>query len=232
VSDRRESLIKLASAAVFLTIAVVAVLVVISQSGSGGDAGNVQDTTAVEQLLDGIPQEGMVLGQAGATVELREFGDLQCPACKGFSENVLPQIIENQVRNGEAKIDFRNFTIIGPESKPAGAAAIAAGKQGRGWHYVELFYRNQGEEGSGYVTDAFLTAIARGAGVSNISQWNADRKSKAVLREVEETTAEAERLGFSGTPSLAIQGPGTRGLEALGTPGSPGELEAAISAAR
>lgn len=230
--ERRQRMIKLASAAVFLTIVVVAVLIVVSQSGSsGGDASNLKGTADVERLLDGIPQEGLVLGEAGATVELREFGDLQCPVCKGYSEEVLPQVIENQVRSGEAKLDFRNFTIIGPESTPAGAAAIAAGKQGRGWYYVELFYRNQGEEDSGYVTEEFLTAIAKAAGVSDLAQWNEDRKSKAVLGEVAETTAEAERLGFNGTPSFAVQGPGTQGLKTLGTPGSAGDLESAISAA-
>jgi len=230
--ERRQRMIKVASAAVFLAIVAVAVLIVISQSGSsGGDAENVQGEADVERLLDGIPQQGTVLGQAGAPVELREFADLQCPFCKAYSEEVLPQVIENQVRNGEAKISFRNFTIIGPESTPAGAAAIAAGEQGRGWNYIELFYRNQGAEGSGYVTDEFLTAIAKGAGVKDLAQWNKDRKSKAVLREVEETTAEAERLGFGGTPSFAIEGPGTSGLKALSPLESSEEFEAAIAEA-
>lgn len=230
--ERRQRLIKLASAATFLAVVAVAVLIVVSQGGGGGgDAGNVQGTADVERLLDGIPQEGMALGQSTAKVELREFGDLQCPVCKGFSEEVLPQVIENQVRSGEAKLDFRNFTIIGPESTPAGAAAIAAGKQGRGWYYVELFYRNQGEEDSGYVTEEFLSAIAQAAGVPDMAKWNEDRKSEAVLREVEETTAEAQRLGFEGTPSFAVRGPRTNGFEALGTPSSADDLESAISTA-
>jgi protein-disulfide isomerase len=174
----------------------------------------------------------MTLGEPSAKVKLLEFGDLQCPVCKGYSEEVLPQVIENQVQDGEAKIDFRNFTIIGPQSTPAGAAAIAAGEQGRGWNFVELFYRNQGTEDSGYVTDAFLTAIAKGAGVPDIAKWNADRKSKRVLGEVAATTAEAEKLGFSGTPSFALQGPGAAGTENIGTPSSVGDLESAISGAK
>jgi protein-disulfide isomerase len=171
----------------------------------------------------------MVLGEPSAKVTLLEFGDLQCPVCKGYSEEILPQVIENQVRNGEAKLDFRNYTIIGPQSTPAGAAAIAAGEQGRGWNFVELFYRNQGVEDSGYATDAFLTAIAKGAGVPNIAKWNAERKSKRVLGQVAATTAEAEQLGFTGTPSFAVEGPGTSGIEALGTPSSADTLESALS---
>ncbi len=231
-AERRRRLIKLGSGAGFLALIVLAVVVVITQTQSGGgDAGNIADTRAVDQLLDGIPQHGMTLGEPGAKVTLLEFGDLQCPVCKGYSEEVLPQVIEGRVQNGEAKIDFRNFTIIGPQSTPAGAAAIAAGKQGRGWNFVELFYRNQGAEDSGYVTDEFLTAIAKGAGVPDIARWNADRKSKPVLGEVAATTAEAERLGFSGTPSFAVEGPGATGKETIGTPESVGGLEAAISGA-
>ena len=232
-AERRQRLIKLGSAAGFLALVAIAVVVVVSgNQSSGGDASKVGDAQAVNRLLKGIPQEGLTLGEPGAKVTLLEFGDLQCPFCKGYSEEVLPQVIEGQVRNGEAKLDFNNFTIIGPQSTPAGAAAIAAGEQGRGWNFVELFYRNQGAENSGYVTDEFLTAIAKGAGVPDIAQWNADRKSKAVLAEVAATTAEAEQLGFTGTPSFAVRGPGTTGTETLGTPESAGDLESAVSSAK
>ena len=123
-----------------------------------------------------------MLGDPKAKVELIEYGDLQCPVCKAYSEEFLPQIIEGQVKEGKAKLDFRNFTIIGDQSAPAGAAALAAGAQGRGWEYLELFYRNQGKENSGYADDEFLTAVAKGAGVKDIAKWNKDRKGTEVHR--------------------------------------------------
>jgi protein-disulfide isomerase len=228
-AERRRRLIKLASAGVFLALVVVAVLIVISGGNSGGgDSGNIVDAKAVDRRLGGIPQTGMVLGDPSAKVTVLEFGDLQCPVCKGYAEEVLPQIIENQVQSGKAKLDFRNFTIIGPQSKPAGAAAIAAGKQGRGWNFVELFYRNQGTEDSGYADDEFLTAIAKAAGVPDLTKWNQARKSQAVTGQVEATTAEADDLGFTGTPSFALEGPGTAGVEAIGTPSSADALESAV----
>jgi protein-disulfide isomerase len=226
--ERRQRMVKLASAGAFLALVVVAVLIVVSSGSSGGDSGNIVEAREVDRLLDGIPQKGMVLGSPGAKVKVLEFGDLQCPFCKGYSEEVLPQVIENRVRSGEARLDFRNFTIIGPQSKPAGAAAIAAGEQGRGWNYVELFYRNQGTEDSGYADDEFLTAIAKAAGVKDLAKWNQARKSQAVIGRVEATSAEAENLGFSGTPSFALEGPGTDGVEAIDTPESVGALESAI----
>jgi protein-disulfide isomerase len=226
--ERRQRLLQLAAGAVFLAIVGVAVLIVATSSGDGGDT-NLEERAEVNRLLAGIPQQGMVLGDPSAPVELVEFGDLQCPVCRGYAEEILPPIIESQVKNGEVKIDFRNFTIIGEQSVPAGAAALAAGGQGRGWNYVELFYRNQGEENSGYADDAFLKAIAEGAGVENIARWQEERRK--LTPEVEKTTAEARQLGFEGTPSFAVKGPNSNGLEPLGTPGSTGALEDAIEKA-
>jgi len=228
---RRKRLLQVASAAVFLAIVAVAVLIVLESGGSGGDT-NLEDAGAITGQLEGIPQKGLELGRPEAKVTLVEFGDLQCPVCKGFSEEIVPEVIDSKVRSGEARIEFRNYTIISQESIPAGAAAIAAGRQGRGWDYLELFYRNQGVEASGYVTDEFMTAIARGAGVPDIARWNRDRKSAAILGEVEAQTAEAEKLGLTGTPSFAVEGPATSGLETLGTPSSAGAIEEAIEAAQ
>lgn len=231
LKERRQRLIKLASAAAFLAIVAIAVLIVVSQSQTDGGDTNLEGIAQVESQLEGIAQEGMVLGEPKAKVTLIEFGDLQCPVCKGYAEEVLPPLIEAQVRRGEAKLDFRNYTIIGPQSTPAAAAALAAGEQGRGWNFVELFYRNQGFENSGYADDSFLTSVAKGAGVRDIARWNADRKSSRILNEVSRTSAEAQRLGFSGTPSFAVEGPSTNGVEPLGTPGSTAALESAISEA-
>lgn len=227
--ERRTRLLQFGTGAMFLAVVAVAVLIVVnSGSSSGGDASNLKEVGAVDSLVNGIPQEDLTLGDPKAKVELIEYGDLQCPVCKAYSEEVLPQVIENRVKQGDAKLIFRNFTIIGPQSAPAGAAALAAGAQKRGWNYIELFYRNQGKENSGYADDEFLTAVAKGAGVKNIAQWNKERKGAKFTDEVTETFEQAQNFGFSGTPSFAIKGPNSNGIELLGTPSTPEALEEEI----
>jgi protein-disulfide isomerase len=230
--DRRTRLLQLGAGAVFLVVVAVAVAVVVNSSGSssGGDAGNLEEIGAVDSLVGSTPQKGLAIGSPTAKVKLFEYGDLQCPFCKAYSEEVLPKVIEGPVRQGQAQIVFRNFTIIGPDSSPAGAAALAAGAQGRGWNYIELFYRNQGKENSGYVTDEFLSAIAKGAGVKNMAKWDEERKSAKLTNEVTKTTEQAQKFGFTGTPSFAIEGPGTNGVELI-TPQTSGEVEEAIDSA-
>jgi protein-disulfide isomerase len=241
---RRQRLLQLSVAGVFLAIIVVVVVIVVV-GNSGGDSNKPLTTTTaangkksgipgkaeVEKLLAGIPQEGMTLGKPNAPVEVAEFGDLQCPFCKENAENVTPGVIENSIRNGEAKISFNQFIIIGPDSIPAGEAALAAGAQGKGWNFVELWYRNQGEENSGYVTEKFIETIGKEAGVPDLAKWNKERKSGKYKKDLEAQTKEAEKLKFGGTPSFAIKSSSSKAREAITTPESSGQLEEEIKEA-
>jgi protein-disulfide isomerase len=232
--DRRTRLLQLSAAGVLLAIVVVVVVIVVAGSGgggSGGDAANLVEKAQVEKLLAGSPQHGTTLGKASAPVKLFEYGDLQCPVCKEYSEEILPAIIEHQVRDGEASITFRNFIIIGPQSVPAGEAALAAGAQGKGWSFIETWYRNQGEENSGYATDGFIESMAKYVGVPNLAKWKEEWQGGTYKKQVEKTTSQAETFGFTGTPSFAIEGPGSNGVELVGTPGSTVAIEEAIKKA-
>jgi protein-disulfide isomerase len=210
--QRRQRLTQSGSAAAFLAVCVVGVLIVASQSGSGasgaGAGGDVQDASLVQQQLKGIPQRDTVLGDPQSKVTVVEFGDLQCPVCKAFSLQIAPSLISDVVRKGTANYAFRQFTIISSQSVDAAKAAYAAGEQGRYWNFIELFYRNQGEEESGYITSDYLTSIAKGAGVPDINKLNQDRQSSKWDSVLSRTQAQAEQLRFTGTPSILVEGPG------------------------
>jgi protein-disulfide isomerase len=209
---RRQRLKQYGSAAAFLAVCVVAVLIIVSQSGSGasgaGAGGDVQDPSLVQQQLKRIPQRDTVLGDPKSKVTVVEFGDLQCPVCKAFSLQIAPSLISDVVRKGTANYEFRQFTIISSQSVDAAKAAYAAGEQGRYWNFIELLYRNQGEERSGYITTDYLTSIAKGAGVPDINKWNQDRQSSKWDSVLSRTHAEAQQLAFTGTPSILVRGPG------------------------
>jgi protein-disulfide isomerase len=196
----------------FAALAVIVALIVISQSGGddnggGGTPSNVAGVAQVDSELSGTPQNGQVLGDASAPVTVVEFGDPQCPVCAAFSEQIAPELISSEVKNGSVKYEFQPYLIIGPDSTPAMKAALAAGEQDRFWNYLQLFYRNQGGENSGYVTDAFLTSIANAAGVPDIDKWNQSRNGSSWDAVLSRGTTQAESLGFNGTPSILVTGP-------------------------
>ena len=231
--QRRQRMVQFGVGGVLLAAIVVGVLIVVSQSGgggsgsgSGGSAKNVADVGLVEKQLAGLHQDSNVLGDPSAKATIVEFGDPQCPICKEFSEQVAPALISGPVRDGTAKYEFQPWLIIGPQSKPAARAAFAAGEQGKFWNYLTLFYRTQGEENSGYVTDDFMTSIAKGAGVPDIAKWNSDRNSTKYDSELSAISKQANQMGFTGTPTIYVKGP--NGQKVL--PGVP--TAAAVEAAR
>jgi protein-disulfide isomerase len=232
VALARKRRVQYLTLAAFGAAAVIVALIVISQSG-GDDGGSdtpttvagVKGTAEVEAELKGIRQDGQTLGDASAAVTITEFGDPQCPVCRAFAEQVAPQLITDEVKTGNAKFVYEPFIIIGPDSKPAMKATLAAGEQGRFWNYLQLFYANQGEENSGYVTDDFLTNIARAAGVDDIDAWNQSRNDSKWDAVLAKGTSDAESLGFNGTPSILLKGPnGEKALSGFGLD----EIESAI----
>jgi protein-disulfide isomerase len=214
----------------FAAVAVIVALIVISQSGGddnggGGAPSNIGGTARVDSELQGIPQNGQTLGEASAPVTITEFGDPQCPVCAAFAEQIAPQLIDDEVKGGAAKLTFEPYLIIGPDSTPAMKAVLAAGEQSRFWNYLQLFYANQGAENSGYVTDEFLTSIAEAAQVPNLDQWNESRNDSKWDAVLAQGTSQAESFGFNGTPSIVVKGPnGEKALSGFGL----GEIEATI----
>jgi protein-disulfide isomerase len=228
----RKRRVQYLSLAAFGAVAVIVALILISQSGGNDNGGNtptnvagVKGTAQVNAELQGLSQDGQTLGDAGAAVTITEFGDPQCPVCSAFSEQIAPQLISDEVKTGSAKYTFEPYLIIGPDSKPAMKAALAAGEQGRFWNYLQLFYANQGAENSGYVTDEFLTSIAKAAGVSDLDAWNQSRDDSKWDAVIAKGTSDAESFGFNGTPSIVVKGPkGEKALPGFGL----SEIESAI----
>jgi protein-disulfide isomerase len=226
----RKRRVQYLSLAAFGAVAVVVALIVISQSG-GDDkpatptsVAGVKGVAQVNSELQGITQSGQTLGDASAPVTLTEFGDPQCPVCKDFAEQIAPQVISSEVKTGNAKYVYEPYLIIGPDSKPAMQAILAAGEQEKYWTYLQLFYANQGGENSGYVTDEFLTSLAKAAGL-DVGRWNESRSSSKWDAVISKGTADAEGFGFNGTPSLVAQGPnGTKTINGFGL----SEIQAAI----
>ncbi len=224
---RRRRLTQIAAGAGFLAVVVIAGLIAISQSGSdsGGDT-SIEGAAAVNQELRGLDQHGTKLGKPGAPATIVFFGDLQCPICREYSTTTLLTVIDQFVRSGDADLDFRNWTVIGPDSDVAAKAALAAAKQSRYWNFIEVFYRNQGTENSGYVTDSFLEAVANAAGVPDIDRWNSDRQDPSFDASLARIDQQANQLGFTGTPAFLVVGP--NGQQLVET-GSPGEIRSALN---
>ena len=137
------------------------------------------------------------------------------------------------MRTGDLRIEYRALETATHEREvfvSQQVAALAAGRQDKAWYFIETFYREQGEEGSGYVTDRFLEGIASEVPALNLSQWNRDRADPELAAEIAADEQAAESAGLHGTPSFLI-GRSTAAMTAF-SPTDPASFDAAIEGLR
>ncbi len=189
-------------AAVIAGAALIAVAaIIISNAASEPEAPQAPKATLNQPAADlaGIPEKRGVLGDPGAPATLTEFVDPQCPVCAAAARDVLPTLVDDYVRTGKLKLDARVLSFLGPDSVTAAEYADGARAQNRLWPFLETLYANQGEENSGYMTESFLARIAKAAGVDD-AQARAHDGNAAVSA----ASAEAKRLGVTGTPTFVL----------------------------
>jgi protein-disulfide isomerase len=235
-SAQRKRLIQLGGVA-GVVVVIIAIILVATGSGSKNapaPKSAAANTAASEviSLLQGIPQSANTLGNPNAPVTLQYYGDLECPFCKQFTLTALPTVIKKYVRTGKLKIEYHSMETATREKETfqtQQVAALAAGKQNLMWHYVELFYHEQGEEDSGYVTESYLQGLAAQVPGLNLSDWSTARNDPAYSNQVIADAQAANQNGFTGTPSFMIGKTGAT-LQKLEDSNltSPSPLESAI----
>jgi protein-disulfide isomerase len=217
---RRKRLIQLGS--VTAVVAAVIIIIVITTGSSGStkvvppkSKEATAKVTEVKSLLNGIPQSGNVLGNPKAPITLKYYGDLECPICQDFTLKVLPTLIPKYVRTGKLRIEYHALSTATGKAESEGSepqgifktqqtAALAAGKQNLGWYFIELFYHEQGEEDSGYVTEKFIQGLAAQVPGLNLTNWTTARNDPAYANALTTDAEAANQEGFSGTPSFQL----------------------------
>lgn len=196
----RTLLIALGGAAVVAAVVIVGAVLL-----AGGDGDGSATTSPTTALLDGIPQDGVMLGDPEATVTLIEYADLQCPVCRRYSEDAFPTLVEEYVRTGKVKMEFRGLAFLGPDSVKALRHVVAAGFQDRLWQMEDTLYANQGAENSGWVTDELLREVGATIPGLDVDKMFADAPGQDVTTELDESAQQAEAANVQGTPWFFIQ---------------------------
>lgn len=135
-----------------------------------------------------------VAGNAKGDVTIVEFMDYRCGYCKG----VKPTLDEVIRADGRVRLVLKEFPILGPASRTASMAAIAAHQQGKylAYHNALMAYPNN-------LTDEVIFALARQVGL-DVAKLKDDMKSPEVQALIEKTNKLAQDLGINGTPGFVI----------------------------
>jgi protein-disulfide isomerase len=189
--------------AVGVGVAAATVLIVGNQLLRGTSTPDVVPQPVVD--LAGIPESRTVLGKPEAKVTLIEYADQQCPGCRYYTLNVFPSVVNQFVRNGKVKMEYRGFPFKGSDSVKALRFLLAAGRQDRLWQLQEALYRYQGRENSGWITDELIRSLASKIQGLNVTQLFTDAQSSAITQEADGAEAKASAAGIPGTPTFFIQ---------------------------
>ena len=185
-----------------IAIAAAVALVAVALVGRGDSSAPATETPVVD--LAGIPQDGRTLGAPGANVTLVEWADPQCPACRFYTEEFFPTVVDEYVRPGRVQTEFRGFPFIGDDSVKAYRFLLAAGEQDKLWDLQEAMYRNQGGENDGWVTDDLIRELGAEIPGLDVDRLFVDAERADIVAEAEGAEAAAEAAGIAGTPTLQL----------------------------
>jgi len=138
-------------------------------------------------------------GEAGAGIELVEYGDYECPHC-GRAYPVIKHI--QQKMGSKLRFVFRNFPLaeIHPHATNAAIATEAAAAQNKFWEMHDTLFEHQH-----HLEDADLISYAQGLQL-NVAQFETDFEKEDIQQKVEADFESGVRSGVNGTPSFFING--------------------------
>jgi len=137
-------------------------------------------------------------GNASAKLAIVEFSDFQCPFCR----RVNPTLAQIEKEYGDkVRVVFKHLPLEMHAKAPAAhAAAEAAHQQGKFWEMHDLIFGNQeAMSPEKYVEYAKQLNL-------DVARFQRDIASAQVKARIDADSAEAERLGVTGTPAFFVNG--------------------------
>jgi protein-disulfide isomerase len=148
-----------------------------------------------------------ILGNSSALITIVEFGDYQCHQCYNWFHNTKPSVFQNYVDTGKVNFIFMDLAFLGRDSPKAAQASYCAEDQGKYWEYHNQLYTSQESKiDNGWANSERLKAFAFSLDLDMESFENCLDSGKYAKR-VQYNTAEAKKLGATGTPTFFIISP-------------------------
>jgi protein-disulfide isomerase len=153
----------------------------------------------MESAAPRVTPDDHVRGPVGAPVTVIEYGDYECPYCRGAFRDVhlLLDRYPDKVR-----FVFRNFPIpaLHPHAEQAAEAAEAAAAQGKFWDMYELLLQPYAE-----LDTHALVGYAERLGL-DVARFRGDLASHAYTARIERDVQEGIRNGVNATPKFYVNG--------------------------
>ena len=154
--------------------------------------------------------DGRTMGDPNAPVLIEVFSDFQCPACKTFTEQIEPQVVDTYVSTAQVHYIYRHFPFLDDraprnESDQAANASMCAADENRFWDYHDIVFANWVGENQGAFNDNRLVAFAESLGL-DMPAFNECFNANLHKDEIDGDLTTGSALGVTGTPSVFVNG--------------------------
>jgi protein-disulfide isomerase len=159
--------------------------------------------TGVVLGVDAVTPGDHTMGNASSTVEVVEFSDFQCPACRAYFP-LVEQLIADYGSN--FKFVYKHYPL--PQhahAEEAAYAAEAAGLQGKFFEMYRKLFENQLDWAEKSDARELFIGYAKEIGL-NIGKFTSDIDGETVEDKVEDDHSAGVRSGVRGTPSFYLNG--------------------------
>lgn len=154
----------------------------------------VHRTLAVGRAEIENDEGSFVGGNPDGNVSVIEFFDYRCSYCKKV-HNTVRKLIE---KDGNLRMVYKEFPILGPNSVVASRAALASRRQNK-----YLPYHNALMSARGSLDRKRIFEIAGDVGL-DVDQLGKDMEDPAIAEIISRNHALAQRLNIGGTPAFVI----------------------------
>lgn len=170
-----------------------------------------EDNTAAQQVdIKNVKTDASpFIGKEDAPITIAFWSDFQCPYCKSFELNTLPDIIKNYVNTGKVKVVFMEFAFLGNDSTTAALYSQSVWKLYPSQYFAwrTLMYTAQDEEGDkGFGDVASIDKLNASISGIDAAKVAADVKANTNIYQaaLDADKAEAQKIGMDSTPSFII----------------------------
>lgn len=199
------------AAGVLIAGAVVFAIIYKSKPSAGEPSAQQPSAAAVADIMK-VGGRDIVLGDANAPVTLVEYLDYQCPFCGKFFLETQRLIVNDYVNSGKARIVFRNFPFLGPESFAAAQAAECAEDQNQAVAYHDALFKAKyaeetggGSENDGSMRKSFFIKLAQQLNL-DVPAFTSCIDSAKYAGQVDQEKAAGVSAGVKSTPTFFVNG--------------------------
>ncbi len=204
------------------TVALVVVLAVFAFKGNlgggstgaavapsfGGAAPSPQAPSAGITDMKALADDDPFMGDKDAPVTVIEWSDYECPFCKRFWSDTLPQLKSQYIDTGKVKLVYRDFPLSFHQNAHIEAEAAECAKDQGGdtayFKYHDEIFKRTTSNGQGITVDQ-LPVIAKDIGL-DVNKFNTCLNSGKFKSEVDKDISDGSAAGIQGTPGFVING--------------------------